>query len=158
MLIPTFFKKLQNKFRVFIALIIFISSTIAQATPNKSIEKYEPSKIWLAIPASAFVGFGLGYEVQDRYADYGWIFTGVDTAALALGIFNGFGDCAPQDTACSDNRNQRTNVASALWIVSRVVQTVDVSLWGYQYHNKFRSNVYLVPTKTGISLAGTILF
>lgn len=142
---------------VTIGLFFLIFSNSVIATANSPSEKYEPSKIWLSIPAGGLIGFGLGHAVQNRYDDYGWVFTGIDSAAWILGL-SVLGDCKPQDSSCEKQRDQRANTATAIWTISRVAQVADLSIWSYRYYNKFHSNAYLIPTKNGASLVAYISF
>lgn len=142
---------------VFSVLIFSISGFAG--TSQKSQKEYEPYRIWLAIPASGFIGFGLGHAIQSRYkSEYGWAYTIVDSAVMAWGLSYSFGDCRSDDRACTDRRNQNSNAASAVWLASRVVQLADVSIWSYNYHNKYHSTFSLLPTKSGGQLLASISF
>jgi hypothetical protein len=147
---------------IFVASIIFTYSNFAFSKPEveKAIsqkETYEAKKVWLAIPLGAFIGFGLGHATQDRYRDYGWVFTGADTVAFIYGI-SVLGDCRPADTVCEDNRKRRADTATAIWLISRAVQVTDLSIWGYKYYHKFHPTAFIAPTNNGAALVASISF
>ena len=143
----------NRNFSIFLFLFFFSYLNCAYAKKTiEHTEKYDSKRIWLAIPVGGFVGFGLGHTIQERYAEYAWVFTGVDAAAVLFGLFYNFGDCAPQDSTCKDQRTQKTNAATAVWAVSRLVQVSDLSIWSYKYYNRFNSSAYFTPTKAGVAL------
>ena len=149
---------LKNFFLAFL-LILSTCFTVAHSDPNKEIAKapFDSTKIWLAIPASAFIGFGLGQAIQDRYSDYGWAYTTADSAGYLL-FFLTFGDCRESTGSCQDNKDRMRETAAALLITSRITQLIDTSIWSYKYYNKYPSVTFIVPAKDEIKLAHTLWF
>lgn len=83
-------------------------------------------KIWFAIPASTFVGFGLGQAIQDRYSDYGWMYTTADSVGWFFLIMT-MGDCRDRTGSCQDNKDRMGDAAGTILITSRLAQIIDTS-------------------------------
>ena len=138
----------MNKLILF--LILFPLISLGKPKPSEP-EKFDSSKIWLGIPASVFVGYGLGHAVQKRYKDTGWIYTVVEGTGTLL-VFLTLGDCASKDSSCQDQRQKTGDVGRVLWFGGRLVEAIDSSVWSYNYYQRTHQEISLLPQKDGASL------
>ncbi len=144
------------KKNLFCFLLVVFSAHFSFAQ-SKTTAEYDPSKVWVAVPFGAFIGFGLGHVFQDRYRDIGWIYTITDTIGLfTLGV--SLGDCSPGDSGCADRKDQRARSGSALYGISHLIQAVDLSLWAHEYYKRTHTSFRLQPRPDGAAVVWTANF
>lgn len=147
----------MKKFLFLFSLLLSVRSNCEEVQNVQTPEKFEAAKIWIGVPVGAWLGFGIGHGLQDRFVkDYGWAYAVADSVGFGL-IFSAFGDCVPAE-ACSDEKDQRMNAGKAVLITSRIIQVADLSIWSYNYYKKHRATVFLLPGKDHINLTAALTF
>lgn len=161
----------MNKFISISLLAAFLISSTANAARPKKLDIPAPpratdsptdssgadsAKIWLAPPASFFLGFGAGHMVQDRYRGYPIAFTVADSVGFLL-IIASMGSCSPAGS-CQKTKDRNQNLGLGLLIASRLAQVIDVTLWSVNHLNEPRAKVSLVPVEGGMAMMGRLRF
>ncbi len=139
--------------RLFLFLFFFVTNVHALEppiyTPSEGLE-YEPNKVWLAPPLSAVVGFGTGHLVQNQFDSKGYLAVALDSLGWLL-VLTHLGNC---DDSCHDTRNIGWGILAG----SHLAQTVDTSIWAYNYYDKRGARAFLLPTKKGLTFMASYSF
>jgi hypothetical protein len=138
-------------------LLAFTFIGLFTLAPAQATEDYDAWKVWAPPVASVYLGFGSGQGLQDRFKDTGWMYAVADGIGIGL-IFLSYGDCAEPAGSCQSNKQRNIDAGKGILIVSRVLQIADSSIWSYNYYQKFKSPVVLIPSADGATLLTSISF
>jgi hypothetical protein len=98
--------------------------------------------------AAILVGFGIGQSIEGRWLERGWMFTVVDTGAVALeaaGVIEVFSRGC--NHACENRGLTMLGTAAAIELGSRILQTWD-AFTGPEAHNR---RVHELRARTGLT-------
>ena len=79
----------------------------------------------------AFHGFGIGYAIQGRWLERGWIFTSIQLGCLIAGY--GLSSLLYINHTWLDNLGPFFGIAILVWIYSRIWEMVDLWMLPYDY-------------------------
>ena len=109
--------------------------------------------------AAILLGFGIGQAIEGRWLERGWMFTAVDTGALALeigGIIETFSRGC--DRSCQNRGLAMAGVGGALELGSRILQSWDAFVAPEAHNRRVRELrartgvTHVVPYVTGNSI------